>query len=302
MAAITTGAHPKALWPGVQAFWGTEYERNPDYLPRMFSMGSSNKAYEEDVETTSFGLVPVKPEGSGTQYDEHQQQTVTRYTHVTYSLGAVVTMEEIADNLYRDRAFQRAALLAFSMYTTRQIVGANIFNRGFNSSYPLGDGKEFFATDHPVVAGTQSNELATAADLSEAALEDLLIQIRNAKNSRGLKINLIGQMLMVPPDLEFEATRIVKSTLRSGTANNDVNAMREMGMLPDGIVCNPYLTDADAFFIRTNAPNGAKWMDRMAPALTRDNDFDTSNAKMKTTARFVAGASDWRSYYASPGA
>jgi len=302
MAAITTGAHPKALWPGVQAWWGAEYERNPDYLPRMFAMTTSRKAYEEDVESTSFGLAPVKPEGSPTQYDEHQQQVVTRYTHVTYSLGAIVTMEEIADNLYNERAFQRAGLLAFSMYTTRQTVGANVFNRGFDSSYTGGDGKELFATDHPTVSGTQSNELATAADLSEAALEDLLIQIRNAENSRGLKINLMGQALIVPPALEFEANRILKSTLRSGTAENDINAMRAMGMLPEGIICNPYLTDEDAFFIRTNAPNGLKWIDRMAPALTRDNDFDTSNAKMKTTGRWVSGWSDWRGAFASPGA
>ena len=136
----------------------------------------------------------------------------------------------------------------------------------------------------------------------EAALEDLLIQIRNAENSRGLKINLMGQALIVPPALEFEANRILKSTLRSGTAENDINAMRAMGMLPEGIICNPYLTDEDAFFIRTNAPNGLKWIDRMAPALTRDNDFDTSNAKMKTTGRWVSGWSDWRGAFASPGA
>jgi len=302
MAAITTGAHPKALWPGVRKFWGEAYTRNQDYLPMMFAMNASSKAYEEDVETTGFGLAPVKPEGSATQYDEHQQQVVTRYTNVTYSLGAIVTEEELEDNLYRDRAFKRAEMLAFSMYTTRQTVGANIFNRGFNSSYTGGDGKELFATDHPTVAGNQSNELAVAADLSEASIEDLLIQIRNAKNSRGLKINIQGQALIVPPALEFEATRIVKSTLRSGTANNDINAMKSMGMLPEGIVCNPYLTDVDAWFIKTNAPNGLNWFDRRAPALAQDNDFDTSNAKMKTTSRFVAGWSDWRGCYGSPGA
>ena len=302
MAAITTGAHPKALWPGVQAFWGAEYERNPDYIPRMFDVTTSRKAYEEDVATSSFGLVPIKPEGSATQYDEHQQQFVTRYTHVTYSLGAIVTMEEIEDNLYQNRAFQRARLLAFSMYTTRQTVAANVFNRGFSSSYTGGDGKELFATDHPTVAGTFSNELAVAADLSEAALEDMMIQVRKYKDTRGNPINAMGEVLIVPPDLEFEANRILNSTLQSGTSNNDVNAMRIMGKLPGGIVSNPYLTDADAFFIRTNVPDGLKWIDRMAPALTRDNDFDTSNAKMKTTGRWAAGWSDPRCAIGSPGA
>jgi len=211
-------------------------------------------------------------------------------------------MEELQDNLYKDRAFRRAEMLAFSMFTTRQIIAANVLNRAFTAAFPGGNGKELIATDQPTAAGIQSNELSPAADLSEAALEDMLIQIRTAKNPRGLQIFLQGQKLIVPPQLEFEAKRILGSTLQSGNANNDINAMKAMGMLPGGVVGNPYLTDPDRFFIKTNATAGLTWFNRMSPDLTQDNDFDTSNAKMKTTGRWSAGWSDWRTLYGSDGA
>ena len=302
MAVITTGAHPKALWPGIQEWFGIKYEEKPLQCTQVFEQGMSDKAYEEDVESTSFGLAPVKPEGSALTYDDHNQTNVAKYTHVTYGLGYKVTMEELQDNKYEVVSRRRAEMLAFSMRQTKEIVAFNIFNRGFNSSYTGADGKELFATDHPTRAGDQSNELATPADFSEASLEDLLIQVKNAKNSRGLRIGLIGEKLVVPNALMFESQRVVMSQLQSGTANNDINALRSMGLLPQGIQVVDYLTDDDAFFIMTNAPAGLKQFQRMAMEFQQDNDFDTKNACAAAVERYSFGWSDWRGAYGSPGA
>ena len=299
---ITTGNHPKALWPGVNAWFGLKYDEHPVECTMVFDGSNSRKAYEEDVEATSFGLAPVKAEGSGTSYDSHSQGPTTRYTNVAYSLGYIVTKEELDDNLYMDVSKKRAGALAFSMRQTKETVGANIFNRGFNSSYVGGDGKELFATDHPTLDGTQSNELAVAADLSEASLEDMFIDIMNAKNTRGLKISLMPRKLIVPPALAFEATRIVKSELQNDTANNATNAIKTMGMLPEGVMVWHYLTDTDAWFVKTNAPEGLKHFTRTAMEFTKDNDFDTSNAKAKAYERYVFGWTDWRAAWGSPGA
>jgi hypothetical protein len=202
------------------------------------------------VEQTGFGLAPVKAEGSSTAYDSHAQGVTARGTNVAYSLGYIVTREEKADNLYSEVSMQRAASLAFSMAQTRENVGANVYNRAFNSSYTGGDGKELCATDHGSLAGDQSNELATAADLSEASLEDLTINIMDALNSKGLKISLQPKSLIVPTALVYDAQRILESTLQSGTANNDVNALRSMSVIPE-VVVNNYLTDSDACSART---------------------------------------------------
>lgn len=300
--AITTGNHPKSLWPGVKAFFGKTYAEKPMVCEQVFSVMSSDKAYEEVVEETGFGLAPVKAEGQAVSYDTDTQGYVTRYTNVTYGLGAIVTREAIEDNQYESVATRKAAKLARSMRQTKENVHANILNRAFNSSFVGGDGKELLATDHPTLAGNQQNELTVAADLSEASLEDLLILIRMARDSRGLRIQLEGQKLIVPPQLAFEATRIVSSVNQSGTANNDINAMKAMGMLPGGIVVWDYLTDDDAFFITTDAPEGLTTFQRRALALTQDNDFDTENARMKATERYSVGWSDWRGIYGSPGA
>lgn len=299
---ITTGNHPASLWPGVNAFWGRMYDEHVTQYTEIFSMKSSSKNYEEDVEVTGFGLAPVKGEGSSVSYDSETQGPTSRYTNVPYALGFIVTYEEIKDNRYEVVGKRRAGALAFSMRQTKENVGANVLNRGFNSSFTGGDGKELFATDHPTVDGTQSNELATAADFSEASLEDLLIQISNAKNSRGLRISLKGQKLIVPPNLQFEAQRVLKSELRVGTADNDINAHRSMGMLPEGYCVNNYLTDTDAWFVRTNAPNGLCGFDRETISFTKDNDFDTMNAKAKCYERYVFGWTDFRGAYGSPGA
>lgn len=300
--AITTGNHPKSLWPGIKAFFGKTYAEKPMVCDMVFSKQTSDKAYEEVVEETGFGLAPVKAEGNAVSYDTDTQGYVTRYTNVTYGLGAIITQEAIEDNQYENVATRKAAKLARSMRQTKENVHANILNRGFNSAFVGGDGKELFATDHPTLAGNQSNELAVAADLSEASLEDLLILIRQARDSRGLRIQLEGQKLVVPSALAFEATRIVSSVNQSGTANNDINAMKAMGMLPGGICIWDYLTDDDAFFITTDAPEGLTSFQRRALQLTQDNDFDTTNARMKATERYSVGWSDWRGVYGSPGA
>jgi len=301
MAVITTGSHPKALWPGVYAWFGAKYDEHPQQYTKLFDIKSSNKNYEELVEQTGFGLAPVKAEGSSTAYDSHAQGVTSRGTNKAYSLGYIVTREEKADNLYTEVSMQRAASLAFSMAQTRENVGANVYNRAFNSTYPGGDGKELCATDHGSLSGNQSNELATAADLSEASLEDLTINIMDAVNSKGLKISLQPKSLIVPTALIYDAQRILESTLRVDSANNDINALRSMSVIPE-VVVNNYLTDSDAWFIRTNAPSGLCWFDREPVQFTKDEDFDTDNAKAKAYMRFVPFWGDWRGVYGSPGA
>jgi phage major head subunit gpT-like protein len=251
---------------------------------------------------TGFGLAPVKNQGGSISYDSETQGITSRLTNVTYALGYVVTMEELQDNLYEMVSKRRAKALAFSMRQTKETVAANILNRGFNSSYTGGDGKELLATDHPTLDGTQSNELTVAADLSEAALEDLLVQIMQAKNSRGLRIALKGDKLIVPPALFYEANRILKSALQNDTANNAINALKATNALPGGIVLNHYLTDSDAWFIKTNCPEGLIYQERMAMEFEQDNDFDTKNAKAAAVERYVFGWCDWRSIFGTPGA
>ena len=243
MAVIVTGNHPKALWPGVASWFGSKYAEHEAQYPKLFETRSSTKNYEELVQQTGFGLAPVKPEGSSTMYDSHSQGYTARGVNVAYSLGYIVTREELADNLYEEVSMRRAGALAFSMAQTRENVGANIYNRAFTAAYAGGDGKELLATDHPTVSGDQSNELATAADLSEASLEDLCIQIMDATDFKGLKVSIRPKRLIIPTALTYDAQRILKSQLRSGTADNDVNALRLMGSIPE-IVVNNYLTDS----------------------------------------------------------
>ena len=302
MAVITSGAHPAALWPGVHAFFGQNYKKHPQRWSKIFDEVNSSKQYEEDVVTTGFGLAQKKPQGQSISYDDHSQEGVKRYTHDTWGLGYIVTMEEIADNLYKSRAFQRSKWLARSMAITKEINAANILNRGFSSSYQNGwDGKELFATDHVTQGGNSSNELDPSADLSEASIEDLCIQIRDMTDSRDLNIALQTRCLIIPTNLMFEAQRILKSTLQNDTANNATNALKDMGMFPDGIAVNEYLTDSDAWFIKTDCDTGLQCMNRMSLAFTQDNDFDTENAKAKAIERYVFGWSDWRGCFGSSG-
>jgi len=301
MAVIATGNHPKALWPGVYSWFGAKYAEHGAEWRELFDIKSSAKNYEELVQQTGFGLAPVKPEGSSTQYDFHSQGYIARGKHVAYSLGYIVTREELADNLYKEVSMRRAGSLAFSMSQTRENVGANIYNRVVNSTYTGGDGVSLGSTAHPSLGGNQSNILSTAADLSEASLEDLGIQIMNAVDPKGLKISLTPQCLVVPTALVYDAERILKSQLRSGSADNDVNALRTLGTIPK-VVVNHYLTDTDQWFIRTNAPDGLCWFDREAVQFSKDTDFDTDNAKAKGYMRFIPFWGDWRGLYSSAGA
>jgi hypothetical protein len=302
MAVITTGAHPKALWPGIHAWFGRSYTEHPEEYPDLFDMETSDKAYEEDVEISGFGLAPVKTQGGSISYEAEQQGYTKRYTHVAYAKGYIVTHEELQDNLYEVVSRRRAKMLAFSMRQTKEIIAANVYNNATTSGFTGGDGVVLLSASHPTQAGNQSNLLATAADLSEASIEDMAIQIMQAKNAKGLNISLMPRSLHIAPQNAFEATRILKSTLQNDTANNAVNAIRSMGLFPDGAKVNHYFTDADAWFVRTNCPSGMTMYTREARSFSQDNDFDTKNAKAAAYERYSVGWTDWRSVYGTPGA
>jgi len=302
MTAINTGSIAKLLMPGLNAIWGSDYTDYAKEYTDLFATETSDKAYEEDQLVYGLGLAPVKTQGAATVYDSMAQGITSRYTHVAYSLGFVVTREAIKDNQYEKAAINGTKKLARSFRQTKENVAANIYNRAFNSSYTYGDGSALCVTSHSTLAGSQSNTLATAADMTEASLEDMCVQIMNAVDERGLRIQLMPKKLIVPTALAFEATRILKSTGQNDTANNAINALRSMGMFTDGVKVNHYLTDTDAFFIRTDAPNGMKHFEREAAEFTQDNDFDTSNLKFKGYERYSFGVTDFRGVYGSPGA
>jgi len=297
MAVINTGNAAKLLWPGLNAVWGRDYEEHPKEWTDLVDVETSDMAYEEEVEMTGFGLAAVKQQGAPTIYDTENQQTVTRYTHVAYALGFIVTQEEIDDNLYEKKGVSRAQALAFSFRQTKENVVANMFNRAFNSSYTFGDGQSLISSSHPSLTGSQSNTLAVAADLSEAALESLCINIMNVTNNRGLKIGLMPETLHIPTALAFEAHRILKSIQQSGTANNDVNALRSMNVFPGGIKVNHYFNAPTDYFIRTNVPQGLKVFQRKTASFSQDGDFDTGNLKYKGYERYSVGATDWRALF-----
>ena len=302
--AINTQTHPKLLWPGIQAIWGDYFykQHDPEYS-KIFEVIDSRKAYEEDVQITGFGLAPVKAQGQGVSYDTEDQGYIQRYTHVAYGLGYVVTHEEMADNLYMEVASRRTKGVAFSMNQTIETVAANILNRSTTSGYTYADGQTLLSTAHPNTSGgTFSNKLATDADLSVASIEDLTIQIMGATNDRGLQIPLQPECLIVPRQEWYNANRILGSQLESGTANNDVNVLRSTNVFPKGIVMNHYLDNADDWFIKTNAPNGLKFIWRERPSFTNDGDFDTGNIKHKGYMRFIPGITDPRGIYGTTGA
>lgn len=299
---ITSGAHPKELWPGVKAFFGATYDEHQEEWSQVFDVETSDKAYEERVQHVGFGLAPVKSQGASISYEDTQAGYVSRIVNITYALGAVVTREAIDDGLYESIAMRLARYLSFSIRQTEENVGANVLNRAFNTSYVGGDSKALCVSDHPEVGGNQSNVLTVAADLSETALENMLIQISQAVDEKGLKVSLIGKKLVIPPALMFVATRILESVGRSGTDYNDVNALKQLGMLPDGVTVNHYLTDADAWFVKTNVPEGLICQERRAVEFGKDNDFDTENAKMKASIRKGFGWGNWRGLYGTPGA
>jgi len=302
MGVITTSSFAKALWPGVNAWYGKAYNDYTTEWDKLFEKNTSKKAYEEDVGLTGFGLAKVKAEGAPIEYDSDRQGFTTRYQHVVYALGFVITREMYEDDQYDVVGKRKAQGLARSMRQTKEIVGANVFNRAFNSNYKGGDGVELIATNHPnVTGGTWSNELATASDLSEAALEQAAIDIYAFTDDRGLLIAAKPQKLVIASANQFEATRILEADGRTGTDSNDPNVIKTKGVIPSVIV-NHYLTDPDAWFLLTDINDGLKYFERRGDAFEQDNDFDTENAKFKATARYSFGWTDPRAIYGSEGA
>jgi len=298
---ITTGAHPKALWPGIKTFWGRQYAEHPQEYPEFFDVETSDKAYEEDVEISGFGILREKDQGQAANYDTEIQGAVTRYTHVAYAGGYIVTFEELRDNLYEVVSKRRSAMLAFAGRQTEEIVGAGVYNQAFNSAYPIGDGQAMISATHPTMTGSQSNLLTTSADLSEIAIEDLAIQVMQATDYRGNKIALVPQSLLIPPPAWFDANRILNSVLQNDTSNNAVNVIKASGMFPKGIKVNHYFTSSTAWFMRTNAPFGLRFLWRDRPMFDTDNEFDTKNAKALQYMRFSCGCTDWRQIFGTPG-
>ena len=302
MGVITSSSFAKALYPGVSAWYGKEYNEFPVEYDKLFDMHSSTRAYEEDVGISSFGLAQRKPEGQAIAYDEESQAFVTRYAHTVFALGFVITREVYEDDMYDVVGQRKAQGLAFSMRQTKEVNGANVYNRAFSGSYTGGDGVSMINSAHPNFAGgTQSNTLAAAADLSEASLEQACIDIQKFQNDRGLTISVMPQSIHIPVELEFEIQRILKSPYRVGGADNDVNVLHSMGKFPKGVHVNHYLTDTDAWFIRTNVKQGLKCYTRRKAEFSLDNDFDTENAKYKASERYSFGWTDWRGIYGSQG-
>lgn len=302
MAIISTGSFSKALWPGVNAWYGKAYDEFDVEWTDLFDKYTSRKAFEEDVGVSSFGLLQVKPEGQATQFDTEVQGFITRYTHIVYSLGFIITKEMFDDDLYDVVAERRSRGLAFSMRQTKETIAANVYNRAFNANYTFGDGVSLVNSAHPRVAGGSfANTLATNANLSEAALEQIVIDIARFTNDRGLKIRVLPRNIIIPPELMFEAERIMKSQYRVGTANNDINALVSMGKFPEGIKVNHYLTSTTAFFVRTNVPDGMKYFEREGDSFAEDNDWDTGNAKFKGMFRCSFGNTDPRAIYGVQG-
>lgn len=299
---INTGAHPKALWPGVFSMFGMSYN-NRDEWRDLVEVQTSEKHREEMVQNNGFGLAAVKEQGASIGYDVTSQGGTATALHVTYGLGYIITREAIEDNLYEKLAMQRAKALKRAMVETKNTVVANWFNRGFDTNYPVGpDSVAMFSASHPSSSGNQSNLLATAADLSEASLEDLVIQANGATDDRGNKVALRVMSLHIPRQLEFEAARILKSVQQNDSANNAINALRAMGTFPDGFKVNHFFTDPDAFFIKTDVSDGLTLFQRRALEFTKDNEFATENALAKATERYSLQIGDFRNYYASAGA
>ena len=292
----------KELEPGLNALFGLEYDRYENQDKEIFDSESSDRAFEEEVMLGGFANAAVKPEGQGVTYEDAQETYTARYTNETIALAFALTEEAVEDNLYDKLSTRYTKALARSMANTKQVKAANILNRAFNASFLGGDAKELCATDHPTLSGNQKNELTTAADLNETSLEQMLIDIADMKDERGLKIALRGMKMIIPVNLQFVAERLMKSAGRVGTADNDINAIKNMGMVPEGYVVNNFLTDTDAFFIKTDAPNGLKHFVRAPIRTAMEGDFDTGNVRYKARERYSFGWSDWRGIFGSPGA
>lgn len=300
--AISRSQLVKELEPGLNALFGLEYKNYENEHAEIYAIETSDRAFEEEVMLSGFDSAPVKTEGAGVAYDQAQEVYTARYTHETIALAFSLTEEAVEDNLYASLAARYTKALARSMANTKQIKAAAILNGAFTTSIG-GDGKPLCADDHPTLSGpVLKNELTTPADLSETSLEQALIDISAFTDERGLKIAVQGIKLIIPKELQFTADRIMKSTLRVGTADNDINAIKNMGMIPQGYRVNHYLTDPEAFFIMTDAPNGMKMFQRVSMKTGFEGDFDSGNVRYKARERYSFGFSDPRGVFGSPGA
>lgn len=303
MSTMITGTISKALMPGVNVWFGQSYNELPMEYSEIFKTHKSTKYFEEDVGLAGLGLAVVKPETENISYGSMQQGFIKRYQHVTYGLGFIISREAIEDNQYREVAEMRTRALGRSMRHTIEHLGANVLNRAFDSNYTGADGLELCSAAHLFAkGGTFANELATAADLSEASLEQMCIDIMDMKDDAGLRIGLMPRKLVLPKELTFEAERILRSNLRSEDSSNALNALKSKGILPEGYVVNRRLTDTDAFFILTDCPDGLKHFERRGVEISNDTDFSSENMRFKATMRLCFGWTDPRGIFGSPGA
>ena len=306
--AISRNQLVKELEPGLNALFGLEYRQYADETTQIFDTESSDRAFEEEVMLSGFGNAAVKPEGQGVQFDDAQETFTARYTNETIALAFAITEEAIEDNLYDRLASRYTKALARSMASTKNVKGAAVLNNGFNNTFAGGDGVALFGNDgagnttHPTLAGTFRNQPAVAADCNETSLEQAMIDISALTDERGLKIAARGTKMIVPPQLQFVADRLLNTEGRTGTADNDINAIKNMGMVSGGYVVNHYLTDPDAWFVKTDVPNGLKHFSRSPIKTTMEGDFDTGNVRYKARERCVFGFSDPRGIYGNPGA
>ena len=299
--AMNRALFAKQLEPGLNTLFGLEHARYPEQWKEIFDVNSSSKAFEEDNLLEGFGAASVKAEGSAIAYDTAAELWTARYNHETIALAFSITEEAEEDGQYGSIGQRYVKALARSMVHTKEIKAANILNNMFDSGTG-GDGSYLGVTDHPTANGTQSNILATAADLSETSLEQMLIDISNMDDDRGIPIAAMGTKLVVPTALAFVAERLTKSNLRTGTGDNDINASRSAGYLPQGYTVNNRLTDTDAFFILTDVPDGLKMFQRRALTRGMEGDFETGNIRYKTSERYSFGWTDWRGIFGTPGA
>jgi len=296
--AISRGQLVKELEPGLNALFGLEYNNYANEHAEIFDTENSDRAFEEEVMLSGFANAPIKAEGTSVSFDNAQETFTARYTHETLALAFAITEEAIEDNLYDRLASRYTKALARSMANTKQVKAANVLNNAFATANG-GDGKALCATDHPIAAGTDRNELSVAADLNETSLEQSLIDIAAMTDERGLKIASQGVKMIIPSALQFTAERLMKSSGRTGTADNDINAVVSKGMVPQGYVVNHYLTDTDAFFIKTDVPNGLKHFVRAPMKTAMEGDFTTGNVRYKARERYVFGFSDPRGVFGS---
>jgi len=301
--AMNRAQFAKMLEPGLNTLFGLEYDRYPPEWQAVFDTNTSQKAFEEDVLLEGFGNAPVKNEGAAISYDAASQGFTARYQHETIALAFSITEEAEEDGLYGSIAARYTKALARSLASTKEIKGANVLNNAFSGSGVTGgDGKTLCATDHPTRSGNQSNTLATAADLSETSLEQMLIQIADMKDDRGLRVAAQGTMLVIPTAYSFVAERLLESQLRPGSADNDINAIRNGGFLPQGYHVMRRLSDSDAFFIMTDVPDGLKHFQRSPLKKGVEGDFETGNVRYKVRERYSFGFTDWRGIFGSEGA